>query len=280
MKSNFLPKAINRTDSNALCIDIQSGPLITDIHWHDCAEIIHLQSGCANLFTADDWTVLREGETALIPIGEAHCCHSPDKNSRRIVIGLTEELIGGLGARREAMLALFRQGTVKKRIFKSTPALSSLFSLLRDGDCTTVSTELKKQLYVALIYSELLFALEKEGISFSTRQRSPAVKEIEGYILAHYTEQISAEECARAVKLSYSHMALLLRKECGAGFGELLLARRLEEAKKLLLTTQLSITEIGAEVGFTDTSYFIKRFGERLGTTPLKYRESNLSVIS
>lgn len=90
----------------------------------------------------------------------------------------------------------------------------------------------------------------------------------------------SAEECARAVKLSYSHMALLLRKECGAGFGELLLARRLEEAKKLLLTTQLSITEIGAEVGFTDTSYFIKRFGERLGTTPLKYRESNLSVIS
>ena len=42
----------------------------------------------------------------------------------------------------------------------------------------------------------------------------------------------------------------------------------------------MQVSEISENVGIKDSNYFIKVFRTETGTTPLKYRESNLSVIS
>ncbi len=279
MSDAFLPKALNRTEHTPLCVDIQRGVLSTDIHWHDCAEIIHLQCGTAKLFSKDGWAELLEGETAFIPKGEPHCCHCTDKNALRIVIGITEDIIGGEGTRRENMLFPFSQGSTQRRIFKQTERLVKLFSLLNNEVNVTLSGELEQQLYVGMIYCEMLRTLEGEGIYEKSHPKSDAVKRIEHIIDERYTENLTAQNVARSINLSYSHMAKLLREECGMSFGELLLSRRIEAAKRLLLTTDMSVTDIGISLGFADASYFIKRFGERVGLTPYRYREDNLSVI-
>ena len=48
---------------------------------------------------------------------------------------------------------------------------------------------------------------------------------------------------------------------------------KLEDAKKLLSETDLSITEIALDTGFNDVSYFIKLFKKQFGISPLKYRK-------
>ncbi|MGW4101226.1 helix-turn-helix transcriptional regulator [Mycobacterium sp. NPDC004974] len=53
---------------------------------------------------------------------------------------------------------------------------------------------------------------------------------------------------------------------------QFLLDRRIEQAKTLLLTTSLSITEIGTAVGFSNPSHFAAAFGRRVGVTPRRYR--------
>lgn len=50
---------------------------------------------------------------------------------------------------------------------------------------------------------------------------------------------------------------------------------KLEDAKKLLLKTDIPITEIALNVGFNDTSYFISLFKNQFGISPLKYRKTN-----
>lgn len=53
---------------------------------------------------------------------------------------------------------------------------------------------------------------------------------------------------------------------------QFLLDRRIDQAKTLLLTTSLSITEISSAVGFSTPSHFATAFGRRVGATPRKYR--------
>ena len=43
MKNIFLPKELNKNDATSICVDKQSGEMSTEMHWHSCAEIIHVQ---------------------------------------------------------------------------------------------------------------------------------------------------------------------------------------------------------------------------------------------
>ncbi len=47
---------------------------------------------------------------------------------------------------------------------------------------------------------------------------------------------------------------------------------RLDMAKKLLKETELSVTEVGLQTGFSSSAYFGKVFREKTGITPAKYR--------
>ncbi|MFW2551437.1 helix-turn-helix domain-containing protein [Klebsiella pneumoniae] len=48
----------------------------------------------------------------------------------------------------------------------------------------------------------------------------------------------------------------------------------MKKAEKLLTTTDISISEIMKELGFTNSTHFYKLFKEKYGTTPKKYRDN------
>ena len=72
----------------------------------------------------------------------------------------------------------------------------------------------------------------------------------------------------------------LLDKACREVFGltvkEMLLERRLLEAKRLLMFTIRSVEDIGREVGFEDPAYFSRFFRKRMGEAPAAWRRRNL----
>lgn len=51
---------------------------------------------------------------------------------------------------------------------------------------------------------------------------------------------------------------------------------RLEKAAELLVTTELSVSEIAFYVGFKNTSHFSRKFSEKFKVTPTEYRNMNL----
>lgn len=70
-----------------------------------------------------------------------------------------------------------------------------------------------------------------------------------------------------------------LAKEFKAAFGippiEYLMNRRMQEAVRLLLQTDRSITEIGCAVGMDNIPYFIRTFRQRIGSTPGNFRKNH-----
>ena len=69
---------------------------------------------------------------------------------------------------------------------------------------------------------------------------------------------------------------------CPVGYEELLglvanVARRLQEGKRLLIETDLSLSQISTILGFSSASYFSQSFRKAEGISPVEYRKANVS---
>ncbi len=72
---------------------------------------------------------------------------------------------------------------------------------------------------------------------------------------------------------SVSNLSKIIKSETGKTFKELLQEKRLNQAKHLLLTTEIPITDIIYRVGYDNTSYFHRKFKEKFNCSPKKYRD-------
>ena len=79
---------------------------------------------------------------------------------------------------------------------------------------------------------------------------------------------------ARKVYISPYYLSHLFREELNITFLEYLTMVRMEEAKKLLKDTSLSIVAIASQVGYEDASYFSKVFKKYVGISPAQYRKN------
>ena len=77
-----------------------------------------------------------------------------------------------------------------------------------------------------------------------------------------------------ACGVSRTYFSRCFKRGMKQGFSRYVCHVRLREAKRLLLTTPKSVTDIAQEVGFSTTSYFIERFRALHGVTPHQFRES------
>jgi AraC-like DNA-binding protein len=103
---------------------------------------------------------------------------------------------------------------------------------------------------------------------------SPVVGKALDYIAANFTEPVSLEEIADAAGLSTFRIAHLLKEATGKTALQNVHYLRIQEARRLLETSDMSCTDIAYETGFGDQSYFIKQFRKWMGITPAKYRKS------
>lgn len=98
------------------------------------------------------------------------------------------------------------------------------------------------------------------------------VERIVRYLNDHYREEIRREDLSNMVYLNPDYISRIFKKEKGVSISSYLLARRVEEAKKLLVQSDLPINAVSISVGYSNFSYFTKMFKENTGYSPLEYR--------
>ena len=99
------------------------------------------------------------------------------------------------------------------------------------------------------------------------------VKKILEYIEGHYADYITIEDMARQVNISRTECFRCFQRITGQTPLEYLTFYRLGQAAYKLRNTDSSITEICISSGFSQPSYFGKKFREYYGVSPLKYRK-------
>lgn len=92
------------------------------------------------------------------------------------------------------------------------------------------------------------------------------------YIAQNYTKELSLSEVADHVGLNQNYFSRLFSQKAGCGFTVYVNSLRVERAKELLQSTDEKIQEIGEQVGFHSSFYFIKTFKKQIQMTPAEYR--------
>ncbi len=93
------------------------------------------------------------------------------------------------------------------------------------------------------------------------------------YLNEYHTDTTLDDVCTYFGK-SRSYISHTFKNTYGVSLRAYCNRLKLEDARKLLLDTDHSITRIALDTGFGDTSYFIHLFRQTYGTTPLRYRKS------
>ena len=95
------------------------------------------------------------------------------------------------------------------------------------------------------------------------------ITKVKSYIYHHYQERnLGAETLSAMVFLSPGYLSAVFKEETGVTMNRFIREVRMEKAKELLETTNMKISGIAKEVGFSNNSYFCRSFREFFGDTP------------
>ena len=100
----------------------------------------------------------------------------------------------------------------------------------------------------------------------------PRLLQARQLVEARYLDELTVEQVATSVALSEFHFARLFKAAFGVSLYQFIKQLRLDEARRELLTTDISVTELGLHVGYSSLSSFIHAFKHRFGLSPAQYQ--------
>ena len=129
---------------------------------------------------------------------------------------------------------------------------------------------------LSLVLMHELFRLERPEAAAARPLRGglPAwqQKRVIEFVEEHLAEEISLAALAELVGLSLYHFARAFTQSFGVPPHRYHMARRIDRARSLLQMPALSVTQIGIQIGFRETSSFTRAFRKFTGLTPTEYR--------
>ena len=106
-----------------------------------------------------------------------------------------------------------------------------------------------------------------------TKQDILLIRQARTILAENFDKRITIPQLARQAGINEAKLKEGFKELYGQSIHTFLLELRLEKAKNLLLTTQLSITDITYEIGYSHVTHFTTLFKKELGLTPTEWRK-------
>lgn len=124
-------------------------------------------------------------------------------------------------------------------------------------------------------YAEILEAvayyIRQEGIIVATEYTDQ--QRLEMYLNEHYKEKLTLKRISTDLQIGTTKLCAMSKKMSGGStLMRIISQRRVNEAKRLLVKSDESISAVAEKVGFTDYNYFTKIFKSVTGVSPSRYR--------
>ena len=128
-----------------------------------------------------------------------------------------------------------------------------------------------------LIVKEILVEIERSIFPCNAEAvKHDHIKQTLNYIEQYYLTEIDLEQLSAVSNYSYHRFRHIFKDIMGVSPKQYILSKRLTYAKKQLQETDISITNLAFNCGFSSTSQFIKTFKEHFHMSPSLYRKMYL----
>ncbi|MBQ8439203.1 MAG: helix-turn-helix transcriptional regulator [Clostridia bacterium] len=218
--------------------------------------------------------VLRRGTAYLLNPSEQHSIHCQgDGRVKLMNLSFLATAVPGDFARQ--MLVEGQCFTLDEDGIESVVKLLELLYEEETRPCSADS------LYAdSLLRAFFLFLLRYRDDSLGIGQKEPRVFRVLSYLHENFQNDISLSKLADVGGYSYGYLCQLIRQYTGKSFKQYLTDLRVGYAKRLILNTDLSLSEICYSSGFGSYSQFAHQFGVATGQSPDAYRKETREKTS
>lgn len=252
-------------------------------HWHDEMEIIYIKKG-RGIVNVDfkEYHVSALTLVFILP-GQLHSIEQYEDETmeyENIIFDYSMLLSKKKDSVYEDFLKPLTHGkiTVPTVFSQVYPYFNDLVSPIDACDEICKTKPQGYQLFIKSMLFQFFFILDNRCRNLTTpknnRKAIDKMKIILKYVENNYANKITISEIADVIGFSESHFMRYFKETMGTSFIEYLKDYRLTMAARLLQSSEDSILNISAEVGFDNLSYFNRSFKARYGITPRQYRKN------
>ncbi|MDO5398118.1 MAG: AraC family transcriptional regulator [bacterium] len=242
-----------------------------DYHCENDYEIMYVRKGSRQAFVKEHTYNLTSGNLLFINKNTLHKTHRVSDEYERFVINFTDDYI--LPSIKRQMQILFEQRIyLLQKLSETDKLFFSIFSeweKLRKGD-NIAGDNIKCYINILLSY----FIRNHNKYAYNDAKiTNPSIERLIRYMNDNFKSPITLSSAAQMLHLSQSHLSRIFLKYTGFGFLKYLTILRIENGKRLLENTNMSVKQIAFECGFNDSNYFSFVFKTETGISPLQYKK-------
>lgn len=249
-------------------------------HWHEALEFNLVVDGCVKVSTANQTREFHKGEGFFINsnvlasmenegacILDSHLFHPVFLSGHFKSVFETKYINPVTQNRNLELICLRGETAYQKQILTKLRQLSRLQA---ESDTEFQTRNLLSEIWLALL-EEIKNA--DSSIYHAPQKNQDRILTMMAFIQENFAERLTLDEIADSAAVSTRECLRCFRASIHQSPMDYLIAYRVQSAKKLLETTELSITQIALRCGFNSNSYFTKLFHRTCGKTPNAYRK-------
>lgn len=252
------------------------------MHWHDHFEVALVLEGRGQFLFGRRSLAAEPGDLFFIDNSQPHVALADPGTSMRLLLVLFRpELLAGPGCRELDLgyLAPFRvdERTWSPRVRGTTALAAEVTPVLHRLRATWERHDpADRHLADALLRLALALVNRDKGTAATAARaaadRREQIRPVLAYVDGHCRESITLDDVAELVHVSPSRVRHVFKDVTGVSFKEYVTQVRVAEAKRLLLSTDLSVAEIARAVSYTNLHQFYKVFYRSCAMSPGEYR--------
>ena len=259
-----------------------------DWHWHQELQFCVVLNGVVDFYVNQSHFIIKEGDGIFINAGQLHMARNHGlSDSTYICLDFHPRMISNFaGSIIESKYVSpyladpeFAHCFLSSKIKWQEQILDTLLEISSNYHSNTPD-EMQITLQLGSVWHTLISSKSEVRKALPDTAISPQVREIMQYIRDNYMNNISLDTLADMTSLARSSCCRKFKKQTSCTISEFILNVRLQEASRLLLTSDYTITEISMLCGFNDSSYFTKEFRLKTGISPSMYRKEKSSIKS
>jgi len=283
MKKHFSTNEFFQDPALPLAVHRRTAQRPKALHTHGFSELVLVLGGEAAHITEKDEHPIRKGDIFIIQ-GELAHGYRDSKNLSIVNIMFDQSRLHLPDADLHSMPgyhALFTLEPQDGRRHRFASRLQLNESQLAQAAALAGQLEMeakeKKEGYIftsTALFMQLIAFLARcyDGEQTPESQTLLRIGAAIGYLEDHHREAVCIQQLTQIAGMSESSLLRAFKQATGCTPVEYLLRLRIRHGCELLRRTDLNITEIAFETGFSDSNYFTRTFRKQNGLTPSAYR--------
>lgn len=248
------------------------------VHWHDEIEIIYVLSGPFKVIIEGEEYESKKGDVFIVNPGELHFMGSDKKGADYHTFVFPLELISFMSEDElsEKFFKPLRNGSLKFENVVDPKLITDNMLDILDNLILAYNTEgPAKYLQIRILLLQLFLLLQDESmLCMVDNEKNSLGRDILTLIQQNYTEDIKLSDIANELHMSEKYISRYFKQSFHINLSQYVSHLRITRAKHLLENTNLPITEVAYQSGFSEVSYFVRSFHKSVGLSPLQYRKN------